>query len=89
MELKYKVGNYNSHTGCIELTEDELRTIVIGFSTYILSKPITRCSEGMIGRDDIKTEYWPSEFEVILGELIKNGSEIIDNYTDNVYEQDK
>lgn len=88
MELKYKVGNYNSYTGYIELTEEELRAIVIGFSMYILSKPITCCSEGMIGRDDSKTEYWPSEFKLILGELIKNGSEIMDNYIDNGYGRD-
>ena len=85
MELKYKVGNYSSHTGYIELTEEELRAIVIGFSMYILSKPITCYSEGMIGRDNFKTEYWPSEFKLTLGELIKNGSEIMDNYIGNGY----
>lgn len=63
---------------------DESKKIAIEFAKYICQTKITKASD-IVDMDGIKTPitYWPHEFELILGELIKNEDVIFDNFIKN------
>jgi hypothetical protein len=49
----------------------ECKKVAIAFATHLLQSKICKCTKGSLG-ETIKEEYWPPEYQLLLGEIIKN-----------------
>lgn len=53
----------------------EIKLMAIEFAKYILNQKITKRTSM-----NESEEYWPSEFQLMLGELLKNGDDVFSEF---------
>jgi hypothetical protein len=68
---------------CIRLytaQAQECKQVAIEFAKHILQSKITKCTEGSIGTTRIQEEYWPAEYQILLGELARNADSTFNKF---------
>ena len=64
----------------------ETKNVAIEFVKKVLNSKIKVIKSGHIGKEENAEEYWPEEFQLMLGEILKNGDKIFDKFIKEYYE---
>ena len=58
---------------------NKAKELMIDFAKHLLQGKVTKCTKGTL-EETIKEEYWPHEYQLLFGDLIKNSDNIFNKF---------
>lgn len=66
---------------------EECKQVAIEFVKHLLQAKVTKCTNGSIGTTRVEEEYWPTEYQLLLGELVRNSDKLFNKFIEEEYEK--